>query len=333
MKKIYLVTGAAGHLGNNIIRLLVSRNEQIRALVLPQETNLSMIDPSVQIYRGDICDKESMVPFFSHQPDELLYVFHCAGIVTIASHYDQKVWDINVTGTQNIIEMCRQYQVEKLIYVSSVHALPELPDHQVITEVTSFDPQRVKGLYAQTKAAASQLVMEAANNGLNASLIHPSGIVGPNDYGHGHITQLIVNYARNKMPVGTSGGYDFVDVRDVAAGALACCDKGQSGQGYLLTNHYCSVADLFKNLYEITHLKNVTTMLPKWVAQVGAPFCQLYYKLASQTPLFTSYSIYTLNSNSNFSHEKANRELGYTTRNFKETLKDTLASLRQLQRI
>ena len=334
MKKIYLVTGAAGHLGNNIVRQLCARGDAVRALVLPSETHLEMIDPSAQICRGDICQPDTIRPYFSHAEDELLYVIHCAGIVTIASKFSQVVWDVNVGGTQNIVDLCIEYHVEKLVYVSSVHAIPEQPDRKVITEITDFDPANVRGLYAQTKAAASKIVMDAAESGkLNASLVHPSGIVGPNDYGHGHITQLVIEYAKGKMRAGTTGGYDFVDVRDVASGIIACCDQGQTHQGYLLTNRYFSVADLFDRLYHITGLHKVSLMMPRWVAEVGAPFCGVYYKLAHQTPLFTSYSIYTLNSNSNFSHRKADSALGYTTRSFVQTLADTVASLRQLGRI
>jgi len=334
MGKIYLVTGAAGHLGSNVVAILANRGQKVRALVLPNEKDVSMLPKGVEVMRGDICQPATLEAAFEHPAGDELFVIHCAGIVTIASRFDQLVWDVNVEGTRNIVTLCRRFKARKLVYVSSVHAIPEQPDHHVISEIHDFDPDAVKGLYAKTKAAASRIVMEAAADGsLDASLVHPSGILGPGDHGHGHITQMVIDYCQGRLTAGTTGGYDFVDVRDVAAGTVACCDRGRPHEGYLLSNHYYSVADLFRFLHDVTGLHEVRIMLPRWLALTGAPFCGIYYRLAHQTPLFTSYSIYTLNSNSNFTHAKADAELGYATRPFIETIRDTVASLRQMQRI
>lgn len=322
MSEIYLVTGAAGHLGSTVIRKLMGQGAKIRALVLPNETAIPSGD--VEVYTGDVCNKDTLSSFFAHDEGEELVVIHCAGIVSIASRYVQKVYDVNVNGTQNIVDLCVENQVRKLVYVSSVHAIPEKPNYECMTEIDYFDPDEVIGLYAKTKSEATAYVLKAAQKGLNASIVHPSGIIGPFDRGKGHLTSFVKDYYNHRLTAAIKGGYDFVDVRDVAEGIISCCEKGAAGECYILSNHYFTVEDILSMLHDITGKKAIKTYLPMWFAKMTAPLAEVYYKLRKVPPLFTSYSMYTLSSNANFSHEKATNELSYTTRDMKITLKDTV---------
>ena len=183
MKDLYLVTGAAGHLGLTVVEELIKEGKTVRALVLPGDKAAGKLPAGVEICEGDVLKPASLDAFFAHGDGENLIVIHCAGVVSIASRFIQKVYDVNFKGTQNIVEMCETYGAKKLVYVSSVHAIPELPAGQVMTEIDDFHPADVVGQYAQTKSAASACVLEAAKRGLNASIVHPSGICGPNDWG------------------------------------------------------------------------------------------------------------------------------------------------------
>lgn len=321
MKKLYLITGAAGHLGTAVTKLLVERGESVRALLLNNER--MTIEP-VTCFYGDVRDVDSMRPFFTASADTELIVIHCAGIVTIASKFEQRVWDVNVTGTQNVVDLCREYHAKKLVYISSVHAIPELPKGKEISETDTFDPDRVNGLYAKSKAAATAYVLNAAREGLDASVVHPSGICGPYDKGHGHITSLVIDYCRHKLTAGVDGGYDFVDVRDVAQGVASACENGRRGECYILSNKYVRVSDLLDTLSIVTGLRKVKNILPLWFAKSTARLAETYYRIRKTPPLYTSYSLYTLSSNADFSHDKAARELGYTTRDFRQTLSDTV---------
>ena len=170
---------------------------------------------------------------------------------------------------------------------------------QVIQEIDDFDPASVAGLYAQTKAEATAYVLAVARErGLNATVVHPSGICGPNDYdGNNHLTQLIRDWHDGRLTAGILGGYDFVDVRDVAQGILACCELPESGGCYLLTNRYITVPQIFDMLSELTGRKRIRTFLPLWFIRAVAPLAELYYKCLRQKPLFTTYSVDTLESN------------------------------------
>jgi len=330
MERLYLVTGAAGHLGGVITQQLIAAGQRVRALILPNEKHMPL---AADIRLGDIRDKESVSPCFEDLDGRDLVVIHCAGIVTIASKYDQTVYDVNVTGTENIVDLCRAHNAAKLVYVSSVHAIPEKPKGTTITEITEFNPDLVVGLYAKTKAMATAYVLDAAAQGLNACVVHPSGITGPYDYGRGHLTTLAIDYCKGRLTSGVNGGYDFVDVSDVANGITAACDHGRKGECYLLSNRFFKVSEILDMLHEITGKRKIRSYLPFWFVRATAPLAELYYKMLNQPPLFTSYSLYTLNSNALFSHQKATTELGYMTREMKETLTDTIAWLKQVGRI
>ena len=162
------------------------------------------------------------------------------------------------------------------------------------------------------------------NQGLDAVLVHPGGITGPYDYSDTHLTQMVIDYMENRIPAAVNGGYDFVDARDVASGIIKAAEKGRAGDCFLLTNKYYSVKEMLSMLHEITGGKKIKSTLPMWLAYFSLPFLSAYFKLRGKRPLYTGYSLYTLKSNSNFSHEKASRELGYAPRDLRESLADTV---------
>ena len=324
MKKvIYIVTGAAGHLGSTVVRKLLALGKTIRTLVLPHEMHKNDLI-GTEIYEGDVCNEESLEPLFATQDGEELIVIHCAGIVSIASGYHKIVYDVNVSGTRNVVDCCIKHHVKKLVYVSSVHAIPEKPKGEIITEISHFDPDQVVGLYAKTKSEATQIVLNAAAEGLDASVVHPSGICGPYDYGRGHITQLFKDYYKGSLTAAVKGGYDFCDVRDVADGIISCVENGKQGECYILSGKYYSIPDMLEYFHEISGKKPIKTYLPLWFAKLTAPLAEVYYKILRQPPLYTSYSLYTLETNANFSNEKAKSWLGYHVRPITDTIKDMM---------
>jgi len=328
MKRVYIITGVGGHLGNTVARELLAAGETVRGFAMPNEDVTMLYGDAVSIVRGDVRDKSSLEPlFYGLKEDDEVYVIHCAGIVSVATRYDQRVVDVNVRGTENVVSLCKEHHVKKLVYISSVHALPELPHGNVIHEVEGFQPESVVGLYAKTKAAATQIVLDAVRNGLDATIIHPSGIIGPNDYGRGHLTQMIISYLNGSLTACVEGGYDFVDVRDVADGVIAATEKGKKGECYILSNRYIPVRELMNTLARETGGRKITTVLPLWFAKMTAPFAELYSKIRHESPLFTRYTLYTLTSNARFTYEKARRDLGYKPRDISMTIKDTVAFL------
>ncbi len=334
MENMYIITGANGFLGNNIIRQLNLRsNDQIRALVLPNDNLKSLEGLSCDIYYGDVTKKETLDKIFEGTENYRLFVIHCAGIVYIKTKFIPQVYNVNVNGTKNIIDKVLQKNA-KLIYVSSVHAITEKPNGMLMTELDRFEPDKVVGQYAKTKAETGNYVLDMVKQkNLNACIVQPSGMIGPYDYGSSHLTQLILDMASRKLKAGVKGGYDFVDVRDVACAIINACEYGRSGQCYLLSNKYIKVDQLLDTISDVMHYKKIKSTIPMWIAKLTAPMAELYYSILKQPPLYTKYSLYTLSSNANFSNEKAKKELKFITRDIKDTISDTVIWLEQCKRI
>lgn len=322
LKPLYLVTGAAGHLGSAVVQRLLAHNRDVRAFALPEEPNIP--EGITDVCFGDVRDKASLERFFRNPEDTDLVVIHTAGIVTIASVHSDMVYDVNVVGTQNVIDMCRKHNAKTLLYTSSVHAFPETRPNQTIKETERFSPNTVHGLYAKTKAEATRLVLEAGREGLDVRVVHPSGICGPYDNGRGHLTALVTDYCNQRLHASVKGGHDFVDVRDVADGIMACLKTGKPGECYILSNRYYSVDEILNMLQKITGIPRTRLVLPLWLARLGAPFAELYYMALGRPPLFTPYSLRVLSADARYSHQKASDELGYRVRDMHQTLKDTV---------
>lgn len=328
MKRLYIITGANGHLASTIIRYLKDTDCEIRGLILPIEHGED--DEIISFFKGDVTDIASLQEIFTNLRGYEVVVIHAAGIISIESKISPLLYNVNVLGTKNIIELCLQHHVHRMIYVSSVHAIPEKGNMAVIEEVAKFSPEKVIGAYAKTKAEASQAVLEAGKQGLNAVIVHPSGIVGPYDTGDNYVVQLTKDYIYGKLPAGVIGGYDFVDVRDVAKGCIAAVDKGETGECYILSNRYFTVKELleFMRLASNGHKK---ICVPLWLAKMMVPIFEWIAKTAKKRPLFTRYSLHTLESNGYFSHGKATKVLGYHPIDMKTTIADTIYWLQRKQ--
>ena len=313
MYQNYLITGATGFLGRAVLQLLLAHSCRVLALVMDKDPLAYTIPENVTVFCGDLTDKDTLRSFFAAGGDSFC-VLHCAGIVSIASKPDEAIYRVNVQGTRNIVDLSREFGAGRLIYVSSVHAIPEKPAPETITEPDRFVPDEILGDYGKSKAMATALVLEAAQNGLNASVVLPSGIIGPGDLARGNMTRMLLAFCRGQLPLGVNGGYDFVDVRDVAVGVLACAERGKAGECYILSGHYTTIQDMFA----------LTASQLGRKARCAAPFFEKIAQLRGERPFFTPYAIAVLRSNGRFSNAKATAMLGYHARPLRETLQSMI---------
>lgn len=327
----YLLFGAAGHLGNALIEEMSAAGDAIIAFVLPHDKDEPILKKCRAVFLGDITVKDDIEAFFQKYADQETIVVNSSGIVSIASKFNPNVYNVNVNGVKNIVDACSAHKVKKLVHVSSVHAIEEKENAETITETKEFHPDKVEGLYAKTKAEATAYVFAAAEKGLDASVVFPSGIIGPYDKGRNHLVKLLIDFYNRRLTSIVKGGYDICDVRDVARGIVQCAKIGKKGEGYILSGAYTSVQNLIRTAHEVTGKKMIKSVLPLWFAKLSAPLAEAYYKMLKQPPLYTKYSLYALESNSNFSNEKAQKELNYKARSLKETVRDTFDWLKKHQ--
>ena len=138
------------------------------------------------------------------------------------------------------------------------------------------------------------------------------------------MTRMLLAFCRGRLPLGVKGGYDFVDVRDAAAGVLACTERGKAGECYILSGHYASIQDLLALTASLLGRKVPRLCAPAALAGCAAPIFEKIGQLRGERPFFTPYSIAVLRSNGIFSNRKASRDLGFHARPLKETLRSTI---------
>lgn len=313
-----VVTGATGHIGNVLVRYLIEKGYEVKSLILNEKEKDILKDLDTEMVIGDVTKLETLVTAFEGAD----IVFHLAGIIEIGSGNKKKVHEVNVEGSKNVVAACKMAHVKKLVYTSSVHAIPE--KEGIITETKTFSKDLVKGTYAKSKAEATDYILKSNSDDLEVIIVHPSGVIGPYEYIKSNMGQLIIDCATGRMKAYIKGGYNFVDVRDVANGIIQACEKGKPGECYILAGHSISIEELMSIIEKLTGKKAPKFKIARWFAYITGVFSEVFYKIVKEKPLFTSYAVYTTGTNCNFSIEKAKKELGYTIRDIKETISDTI---------
>ncbi len=325
-----VVTGANGFLGNNLVRQLLDRQLKVRCMVRPTSDLSSLADLDVETVTGDLRDPASLLQAFRGAEQ----VYNLAGVIAIAPGRERLMSEVNAEGAARVAEACLAANVRRLCHVSSCHAL-KLPPHpeDVFDERQPFDPE-MRMIYGRTKALGALAVLEAHHSqGLDAVVACPTGIVGPRDFRPSEMGATIADYARGRLAAITPGGYDFVDVRDVASGLIALADQGRSGEYYLLSGQQVSISWLVTELSKLLGERSKPRPVGGPLLYLIADLVTVASRLAGARPRITRDALDTLLSNANFTHAKATADVGYQPRALAESLSDAVAWFRASGRI
>jgi dihydroflavonol-4-reductase len=311
-----LVTGAGGHIGGNLVRALLAGGRRVRALVRNDTRPLEGLD--VERVPGDVLRPETLAPAL----EGVDVVYHLAGIITIEGDPDGRVWQTNVEGVKNVAAACLAAKVRRLVHFSSIHAFRQPPLLEPLDETRPLVEGEQEMAYDRTKAAGHREILAAVQRGLDAVIVHPTAVLGPIDFKPSAMGQVLLGLYHRRLPALVDGGFDWVDVRDVVAGALAAEEKGRTGQNYLLSGAWRSVKELADLVAEVTGMRSPRFTSPMWLARVGAPFLGGWARMTGHRPLYTADSLRALRSNRRISSDKARGELGYSSRPLRDTIAD-----------
>ncbi|HEY60061.1 MAG TPA: SDR family oxidoreductase [Anaerolineae bacterium] len=321
-----LVTGAAGHIGNVLVRELLAHEYKVRVLILPGEDISALEELDVEMFYGNVLESATL----DTAMHGVEYVFHLAGIISIMPGKGDLMRRVNVEGTKNVLQAARRAGVKRLVYTSSIHALSRNWEG-TISEKVPFDADNCAGEYDRTKAQASLAVLHAVEEGLDAVIVCPTGVIGPFDYCGSEMGEMVREWMQRKMHMLIEGAYDFVDVRDVARGHWLACERGRKGNTYILSGHQIQLFQLKEFVQKVIDFNTPTWFVPIWMAKIGASISPLYYRLTRRTPKFTKYMLKTIKSNSVISNAKACRELEYKARPVIKTITDTVKWMQRRQ--
>jgi dihydroflavonol-4-reductase len=274
----------------------------------------------VEHVQGDVRDLASMRCAF--EGAEIVY--HTAARVSLRMDEWPLLKEINVLGTRNVVEACLDQGVRRLVHFSSIHALEQAPLDTPIDEDRPLIASRRCSPYARSKASGEREVRRGIDRGLDAVILNPTGIIGPHDYRPSYFGSVLLSLCRGRLPAVVAGGFDWVDVRDVVAGAMSAEAGAPTGAKYLLSGHWASARDLASTVSELTSVRAPRYTLPIWVAYLGVPFTAAFARMSGGHPMYTRVALDALGSNRAISHERATVELDYHPRPFRETLADTV---------
>ena len=314
--KPILVTGASGHLGYTICKVLKEQNYKVRVLIR-SDSCLSYLSEFVdEVSYGDVTDFDSLVKATSG----VERVIHSAGLITIGHEKKKEVYKVNVDGTKNVVEACLLNSVTRLVYVSSAYAVGYKTNSEIIVEKEFYDEKLVHSNYAKSKALSSSYVLGIDQSKLQTVVCMPTGIIGPGAYKGSHLGNFLRLIYKRKMPCSLKGSYNFVDVRDTADAVVNAMLIDKSGESYLIGGENMTVSEILNFLGEKGHVKVPTFECPLFLVRAVAPFVEFGSWIAHKDPLFTGNAVSVLNSNDNFDCSRAKNELGLKIRPVEESL-------------
>ncbi len=314
---LVVVTGASGHLGANLVRELLARGRRVRVLVHRDTRALAGLP--IERVEGDVLEPDAMARAFEGAHT----VFHLAAVISISGDRDGRVERVNVQGAANAAAAARRARVKRYVHTSSIHAFDLYRGNGRVDEKSPRSERPDAFDYDRSKYRGEQGVRREIEQGLDAVIVNPTGVVGPWDFGPSRMGRVLLDLYHRRLPSLVDGGFDFVDVRDVIAGILAAEARGRTGENYILGGGYRSVPELAAIARSVTGVPLPRLASPRWLAKVGVPFAMAYGRMTDKEPLFTFESLDTLGLSRTIDIAKARAELGHAPRPLEDTIRDT----------
>lgn len=328
-KNLALVTGANGHLGNNLVRLLIEKGIPVRASVRNIKNKAPFAGLNCEVVKADITNKQSLLNALQD-----VEVFYAVGAVfKLWSKDPQKeIYDVNLEGTRLQIEAAAEAGVKRIIYVSSIAALnySKFP----IKESYGYNPDR-RDMYYNSKNDGEKLAFELAEKqGIELVTVLPAAMIGGEAFAPLNISFNIINLILKKeIPVETKITLNWVDVKDVALGCYLAALKGRNGERYILANEKCmsikGTTKIAQQLFPELNIKSPTAV-PKpiiffvaWIMEIGS-------KINGKAPVLTTKDIAMFSGlQQDFDISKARTELGFNPKSPTQAVNEAMLYLQE----
>lgn len=311
------ITGASGHIGNVLCRYVLQEGHHVRAMY--HTDNRALVGLDLDRVQGNVLEKGDLLRLF----EGCEVVVNCAAMISIDGDPTGEVFHTNTQGPMNVWEAAVESGLRRLVHVSSVHAVEELPHSQPYDERRSYksigDPW-----YDYSKARGEEILFSAAKSyKMELVVVRPSCVIGPFDMKPSLMGAALIDLYRGRMPVLPPGGYDLVDVSDVVRSISEAITKGRNGEVYVISGKYYSMLDMAASISNISGRKAPRYVIPYGLLKGLLPLVSLWARLTRTTPKYTLESINALmNGHPDMDHSKAQLELGHVPRPLDATLRD-----------
>ncbi|MCQ2399816.1 MAG: NAD-dependent epimerase/dehydratase family protein, partial [Clostridia bacterium] len=293
----FVVTGASGFIGNNLIRYINAVDPTATVVALCRRPiGRELVGANYVEVVGDLFSEE----FLNENINSGDVVVHSAGLIDLTDKLKDESFKVNVDLTKLICDVSAKKHVKKFVYVGSVDGIYKEGDGKV-EEPTEFFPDKIEGNYGKTKAFAMLYVNYVINSDpdFNGCIVAPSAVIGANDYKPSAVGEIIRGVLQGKKEIGIKGGYNFVDVKDVAKCIYALSVSTKRGL-YILSGENRTIKEVFTELNGITGKDVKPVIVPTVLAKICLPFIKNLNKI----------TLKALNEPHNYSNEKVKTELG-----------------------
>ncbi|MFK7920733.1 MAG: NAD-dependent epimerase/dehydratase family protein [Bacteroidia bacterium] len=318
MDKRVLVTGADGLLGNNVVRLLLSQNYTVRALVQEGRKFPSLDELPIEQQKGDLLDAQSL----DKAVEGMDYVIHVAGLTDVWPAKGEKYFAVNVKGTQNLIDAVLKHKVQRMVCIGSASSFGFGTEDTPGNETTAWKGEKYGLDYINSKLSGQNEIIKAVKEkGLPALVINPTFMIGPYDTKPSSGAVLVAAW-ENPPPFCTNGGRNWVAVKDVAIATVNALHQGRIGECYIAGGENMSYVDAFGLLEELTQKSQPKKTLPDFMILATGWFASLFGKLTGKAPKIT-YEMAKVACDSHFfSPAKAIAELDMPQTPIKEAMQE-----------
>ena len=313
------VTGGTGFIGANLIRLLLKKGYEVRALVRPQSSleNLKPLD--IEIIKGDLNDIN-----LSEKIRGCNVLFHVAAHYSLYQADKEQLYNSNVLGTRSILQAAKQANIERIIYTSSVAAIGVGNPGEIVNETHQSPVNELVGHYKKSKYWAEQEAKKAIIKGQDIVIVNPSTPIGPLDIKPTPTGEIILRFLRRQMPAYVDTGLNIIDVRDVAQGHLLALEKGKTGERDILGNKNLSLKALLEELSQLTGLKAPQQTLPLWLPLTVAWVEETLLSPLGKKPSIPMDGVKMSKQPMYYDPSKAINELGLPSSPIKNALQDAI---------
>lgn len=331
VSKRVVVTGANGHVGYNLVRLLKERGYHVRATVRDANDagkTKALRELEVEIVSADLMEPDTLEPVM----DGMDGLFQVAAVYrTWARDPEKEIVEPSVIGGINALRAAHAAGVKKIVFTSSVAAVgSNAPPDRPLNEEDWNDDASSPYFRAKTEAERKAWAL-AGETGLKLVAINPGAIIGPGFFRHTPSTVMFEQVIRGQLPFALPTGFTFVDVRDVASAHLLAYERDEAYGRYLACDRYLCMPELMRFLGELDPALKVPRMvLPRLFLPMVPPMDWLQHKVLGTPRQITRAMVAELGGRyQKASGERLRKELGWTTIDFKQSVRDTLDWIRR----
>jgi len=320
-----LLTGASGFVGSAVARRLRAAGFPVRALVRTTSPVAHLSDLGLDFVTGDLRDADSVRRAMAG----IRYLFHVAADYRLWARNPDELTQTNVAGTRLLMQEAMRAGVERVVYTSSVATLAARTDGVSADETMPLTEDKAIGVYKRSKVAAERAVEALIAEGLPAMIVNPSTPIGPRDVKPTPTGRIIVEAASGRMPAFVDTGLNMVHVDDVAEGHFAAFERGRIGERYVLGGQNATLADILATVAGVVGRRPPRIRIPRQALMPFAHVTEAVARVTGREPMLTRDGLRMSKNKMFFSSAKAEAELGYRARPYREGITDAIEWFRR----